>query len=295
MTCTSLNPTTLLSMTVCVAVCVDDGLVFAADSASTLQTDAGGRSIVANVYKYGNKVFNLVRGLPLAAMTAGMGSIGRAPIQSLAKDLRSKLASDAGGYQIDRTNFTIEQIAISARKFLYEDRYQRLDPPPPPPHSLHFWVGGYSSREERPELWKVVIVNGTCEAPHCLRQAGDCGIDWGGQPEAIHRLLMGFAQSMAEVLKTAGVAEADLPKLMNLIRQSTQAPLVAPQMPIQDAIELADFLVDVTKKYIRFLPGADVVGGDSDIAAVTRHEHFKWISRKHYYPPHLNPLEIDHV
>jgi hypothetical protein len=285
-------------MTVCVAVTVDDGLVLAADSASTLlQTDEHGRSAVVNVYKYGNKVFNLVRGLPLCAMTAGMGSIGRVPIQSLAKDLRANLAGDAanGGYKIDREDFTIEQIAIFARKFLFEDRYQKLDPVPPPPHALEFWVGGYSSREERPELWKVLIKNGTCEAPKCLRKPGDCGIDWGGQPEAIHRLLIGFAQSVPEVLKDAGVPEADLPTLMDLIRQKTMAPLVAPQMPVQDAIELAEFLVDLTKKYVRFLPGADVVGGDTDIATVTRHERFKWISRKHYYPSHLNPLEMDHV
>jgi hypothetical protein len=39
---------------------------------------------VANVYRHGNKVFNLCRGLPICAMTAGMGSIGRAPIHALA-------------------------------------------------------------------------------------------------------------------------------------------------------------------------------------------------------------------
>lgn len=285
-------------MTVCVAVSVDDGLVFAADSASTLlQTDEHGRSAVVNVYRYGNKVFNLVRGLPICAMTAGMGSIGRVPIQSLAKDLRVSLTGNGAddGYKIDREDFSIEQIAIFARKFLFEDRYQKLDPPPPPPHALEFWLGGYSSREERPELWKILISNGTCDTPKCLRKPGDCGIDWGGQPEAIHRLLIGFAQSVPEVLKDAGVPEADLLRLMEVIQQKTEAPLVAPQMPIQDAIELADFLVDLTKKYVRFLPGADVVGGDTDIAAVTRHERFKWISRKHYYPSQLNPLEMDHV
>ena len=47
-------------MTVCVAVSVDDGIVFAADSAATLLTvGPNGQSVVANVYKHGNKVFNL--------------------------------------------------------------------------------------------------------------------------------------------------------------------------------------------------------------------------------------------
>ncbi|PPD15135.1 MAG: hypothetical protein CTY25_07615 [Methylobacterium sp.] len=65
-------------------------------------------------------------------------------------------------------------------------------------------------------------------------------------------------------------------------------------MPIQDAIELADFLVDVTKRYFRFKPGADTVGGDTDIAVVTRYERFKWIKRKHFYPAELNPRETGH-
>ena len=71
---------------------------------------------------------------------------------------------------------------------------------------------------------------------------------------------------------------------------------MAPTMPVQDAIELAElFLTETTKSFYRFLPGADIVGGDTDIAVVTRHEGFKWIKRKHYYPAELNPLETDHA
>jgi hypothetical protein len=129
-------------MTVCVAVSVDDGIVFAADSAATLLTvDENGRSAVANVYRHGNKVFNLCRGLPICAMTAGMGSIGRAPIHALAKDFRQRLAPGQE-YAIDPANYSIEKIATDARKFLFEDRYQKLVAPPPPPHSLEFWIGG---------------------------------------------------------------------------------------------------------------------------------------------------------
>lgn len=66
-------------------------------------------------------------------------------------------------------------------------------------------------------------------------------------------------------------------------------------MPVIDAIELTDFLVETTKRYFRFLPGADIVGGDTDIAVVTKYEGFKWIRRKFFYPATLNPLETDHA
>jgi hypothetical protein len=121
------------------------------------------------------------------------------------------------------------------------------------------------------------------------------GLNWGGQPDPINRLLIGFAQSTGAALLEAGVAPEQLPNLLSVIQAKTQAPLVVPAMPIQDAIELADFLVDMTKKFFRFYPGADVVGGETDIAVVTRHEKFKWVKRKHYYPADLNPTELDHA
>ncbi len=51
-------------MTICVAVKVHDCLVFASDSALSLVQ--GGETV--NVYSHGNKVFNLVKGLPVCAM-----------------------------------------------------------------------------------------------------------------------------------------------------------------------------------------------------------------------------------
>lgn len=281
-------------MTVCVAVTVEDGVVFAADSASTAIVEENGRSVVANVYRHGNKVFNLYRGLPIVAMTAGMGSIGRAPIHAVAKDFRNAMKSDPD-YQIDPEAYTIEDVATKAREFIFEDRFLNLANPPAPPHLFEFWIGGFSSGVEQPEIWKLSIQNGVCDVPIQLRKPGECGVTWGGQPDPIHRLLIGFAQSTGEALVRAGLDAAQLPELMKRIQSVTESPLSSPVMPIQDAVDLAEFLVDVTKKYFRFFPGADVVGGDTDIAAVTRHERFKWIKRKHYYPPHLNPLEHDHV
>ena len=78
-----------------------------------------------------------------------------------------------------------------------------------------------------------------------------------------------------------------------MVRASSERYLYDPRMPIQDAIDLAQYLVDVAKGFSRFLPGADTVGGDTDVAVVTRHERFKWIKRKHFYPVNLN-TETDH-
>jgi hypothetical protein len=278
-----------------VAACVHDGIVFGADSASSLVATQGGQSVVLNVYRHGNKVFNLYKKLPIVAMTAGMGSIGSAPIHALAKDFRHALKEHGGPYFIDAEAYSIEDVAIKARAFLFDEKYAALPAPMPAPHSLEFWVGGFSSGSESHELWKIVIADGKCAPPERLCGNGDTGLFVGGQPAPIYRLLRGFDESIEEPLLKAGVPPAELPQLIALIDQHTQVRLLHPAMPIQDAIELVDFLVGMTKSFYRFLPGADTVGGETDLAAVTRHEQFKWVKRKHYYPASLNLMETDHV
>lgn len=74
-----------------------------------------------------------------------------------------------------------------------------------------------------------------------------------------------------------------------IIQQQLQAQVIQEAMPFQDALDLAEFLVDLTIRYTRFTPGAGTVGGPIELAGITKHEGFKWIKRKHYYQSALNP------
>lgn len=270
-------------------------MVFAADSASTLEgRKANGETVVLNVYRHGDKIFNLFKGLPVVAMTCGMGHIGDRAISSLAKDLRQRLLTGGKGWAIKANAFTIEEIADRARRFFYEERYRNLNPSPPAPHLFEFWIGGYSSGSEVHDLRKLTISHEGCKLEQ-LDAEGSCGIRWGGQPEAITRLVKGFSPGLGDALIANGMQPQDASKIDLFAKTQFEVNLAQPSMPVQDAIDLADFLVETTKGFFRFKLGADTVGGDSDIAVVTRHEGFKWIKRKHYYSPHLNPLETDHA
>jgi hypothetical protein len=76
-------------MSIAILIGVHDGLVLAADSASTLtlqqQPPPGvtipGGTLVANVYDNANKIFNLVKGKSLGCVTFGSGSIGNASVK----------------------------------------------------------------------------------------------------------------------------------------------------------------------------------------------------------------------
>ena len=275
-------------MTVCVAIKVHDCIVFAADSAVSMTTATqDGGFVVSNVWKHGLKVFNLHRDLPIVAMTAGLGNFGAMSISNLAKDLRIGLMG-----QLCRDNYTLEEVANCA-KLYFEAEYIKAHASPIPHNSFEFWIGGYSHDNQHGEIWKIESHDGDWHNPTQLVLPGTSSqVLWGGQIQAISRLLLGFDPQLNQIVS---ILTEDQRQLLDSELQKIQTPLVNASMPVQDAIDLADFLVDLTKRYVAFLPGADTVGGDTDIATVTKHEGFKWIRRKHYYPSHLNRRETGHV
>ena len=51
---------------------------------------------------------------------------------------------------------------------------------------------------------------------------------------------------------------------------------------------MAKFAVETAAKFARYGMHAETIGGPVEIAAITKHEGFKWVSRKHYYNAELN-------
>ena len=128
----------------------------------------------------------------------------------------------------------------------------------------------------------------------------DAGQDSAGwiayaQPEATVRLFRGLDPQLADELRSVldDPAWARVEAVLS-DPQFNRMPAQA-AMPLGDAIALAKFLVDVTAGYSHFLLGPDTVGGPVEIASMSRHEGFKWVSRKHYYSQDLNPGGPDHA
>ena len=271
-------------MTVCVGVKVRDCIVFAADSAVSMMTStSSGEPIVTNVWNHGIKVYNLHKKLPIVAMSAGAGNLGSASISEVAKYLRSQFTLKGSSQQINQQNYRMEDVAHEASTFL--SKFVTNE-------SLEFFLGGYGSIDPHGEIWKFSFENGVLQGPNLeVAQTVHSYILWGGAGGyALHRLVLGRDANVPTWLADAGVDQ----NVIADVEQRAKNPLVDPAMPVQDAINLADFLVDVAKGYNAFAPGANSVGGETDIATVTRHEGFKWIRRKHFYDARLNRLETDH-
>lgn len=285
-------------MTIAISVKVNDGLVLASDSASTvLGLTPGGELQVVNIYYNAIKVFNLRKGLPVGAITWGAGSIGQASISAIIKDLRERFTSETGkkGLKIDPENYSVEAVAQRLREFVYEGLYvpEFKSYPSQQKPALGFIVAGYSARAPMADEFQIDIQNGACSGPRKLREQAESGLTWAGEPDALNRVIMGVGSGIAEILRRDfKIPEDQLVSAEQTIQKGLQIPVVFPAMPLQDAIDLAEFMVDMTIKFSRFRPGAPTVGGPIEIAAISKHEGFRWIKRKYYFNRDLNPEEL---
>ena len=108
------------------------------------------------------------------------------------------------------------------------------------------------------------------------------------QQSPLNRLILGLGFDIGAALVRHGVAPQDAGRLQANLVRDLYATLAVPAMPIQDAVDLARFLVETTIGFVRFavfLPKS--VGGAVEIAAITKHEGFRWVQRKSFHPADL--------
>ena len=274
-------------MTIVVSVRVNDGIVLAADSATSFVNAEG---VVIKVYNNANKIFNLVKVWPIGAMTYGAGSIGSASIATLSKDFRILLSpgSPDHNYLLNQGTYTVREVAEKAKRFLFEDRYRAAYPDGVPNYGMGYRICGYSAGATLPEAWEIYIHENECTEPTPSYDDDSFGPRWAGETEALDRIVLGIGSRAREALIDMGVPEADAPGVVTELIRRLSAQLWLPAMPIQDAIDLAFFLADTAARFAQFTLRAETVGGPIEVATITKHEGFKWVKRKHYYSAEYN-------
>lgn len=271
-------------MTIVVALKVGDGLVLGADSASTLFTGA----------EYHNSYFNtekLIRvdGLPVGALTFGLGALKNRSVSSLANELKQRIRSEDPAWKIDPANFTLDEVVDRFKRYYYDELYvaeygiaeggaqEDLGA------VMGFFVGGFASENDSSEVWRILLTRRGCEVAKLIDAETPWDCVWEGAREPIQRVLFGYSNQIMQRLLDAGVEQEAADRLL-----ASMEPLINGAMPIQDAVDFVDYLIGVTCGYVRFAPGHMTVAKPIDLAAITKSNGFKWISRKLYYPAALN-------
>jgi 20S proteasome alpha/beta subunit len=269
-------------MTIIVSVKINDGIVMAADSVSSFPNGM--------TYQHANKIVNLHKGFPLGAMVTGNGGIGSESIETLLKDLRRRFHGEDVAYlnwKLDPAAFTLQAVAEKLREFLFEEKARQLN------EDVHMKIRicGYSAGRPLSEVWEVNILGRDCAAPAQVQDEKSCGPMWDGEYEALNRLIFGLGTGFVPAIVTHGALNQQ--QAEDVYRQLPKAlyqQFVLPAMPIQDAIHLARFLVETTIGMVKFsVNRTKTVGGPIEIAVITKHEGFKWVHRKHFFPQELNP------
>ena len=279
-------------MTVTISIQVMDGVVIGADSTSSLST--GGHD-VSNTYDNANKIVNICKGKPIGLYFWGTGSIGNSSLTTLAKDLRRRFAGDDDlndPWRLDTNNWTVHSVAEQVRQFFYEDAYTRVyEHAPEPDSDTGIAICGYSPGREVSERYEVVFGRNGCDGPGNEEPDGQLeDLVPRGVTDPITRLVLGVSLDLPNILvNDLGLPAENLDAALRILLGKLNNTPVHAAMPIQDAVDLADFLVELTKQWVRFLPGAPTVGGPTEVAAITKHEGFKWVKRKFYYESNLNP------
>ncbi|MFE0502301.1 hypothetical protein ACFW0P_16135 [Lysobacter soli] len=271
-------------MTIVVALKVGDGLVLGADSASTLFTGP----------EYHNSYFNtekLIRvdGLPVGALTFGLGALKNRSVSSLANDLKRRILGDDAAWKIDPTNYTLEDVVDRFKRYYYDELYVAEHGAAAEGAEedlgaiMGFFIGGFASQNDSSEVWRILLTRRGCSVVKLIDADTPWDCVWEGAREPIQRVLFGYSSQIMQRLLDAGVQQEIADQLL-----ASMEPLINGAMPIQDAVDFVDYLIGVTCGYVRFAPGHMTVAKPIDIAAITKYNGFKWISRKLYYPAALN-------
>ena len=267
-------------MSIIVSVKINDGIVMAADSATSFA--------IGQIYEHANKIVNLVKGLPIGVMTCGIGGIGNASIATLLKDLRQRLAGEDEAHldwKLDFKSYTMESVNLRVHDFFVE-KMKESDCK----GFLMLRLCGYSSGAKLPEVWQVAFVDeGNRIDKSCVQNEDSFGCRWNGELEALDRLILGFSTIPQAGIDALGLTVEQSAEALNTLRPHTYENLIMIAAPIQDAIDLARFMVETTKGFIRFaITRKKTVGGPIEIAAITKHEGFKWVQRKHFFALEFN-------
>lgn len=103
-------------------------------------------------------------------------------------------------------------------------------------------------------------------------------------------MILGVGTITENRAKAIGVPQDQVVELLKKLYPHTFENLILPAAPIQDAINLARFLVETTVGFVQYaVMRTKTVGGPIEISVITKHEGFKWVQRKHFFSSEFNP------
>jgi hypothetical protein len=271
-------------MSVVIVVKVSEGLVLAADSAASLMGKLGSpQGIQEGVLKtfYNAKKLIQIGDFPIGILTWGQAYIGARTIESLIREWEHEYGWESQKIfqEKNKSQYKVKGCTEKLQEYLkmkYNDEFKEIPIEQQP--AIGLIVAGYSKGEFFPEIWRFIIPSDdkpVNQRPD-INGKPNFGASWFGLTDAIVRLHFGRDDGIIKILSEKyNIAENEIRSLF----EPFQYPVPFAQMPLQDAIDYANYMINVVIGRYRFVLGPEFCGGEIDIAAITQKE-FNWISRK---------------
>lgn len=272
-------------MSVVMVVKVSEGLVLAADSAATLggriEGPQGIQEGILKTYYNARKLLQ-IGDFPIGVLMWGQAQVGLRTIESLVREWEHKnhwQSKEEYKKHHNDESFKVKACAERLREHLakvHAEEFGELPEQQRP--SLGILVAGYSAGEFFPEIWRFVLPSDDAVQDQRPDRDGkpDFGASWFGLVDPIVRLHWGRDDRAVKIISEKfGIPEQKVGEA--LLPLQYQVPF--PVMPLQDAIEYANYMLSVAIGRYRFVIGSELCGGQIEIAAITQRQ-FKWISRK---------------
>ncbi len=260
-------------MTIALCVRVGDGVVLASDSATSLKVAGGaGPAGIGQIYHGARKLIRPCSSVPVGFVTYGQGTIEDQSIASLAVGLRQRLEG-GGDWEIDPQAYTVIEVAERIRDF-YSDRVATAVNKGQAPHTeIGFLVSGYAAQAEQPEVREIRIATNGDAALDSVDPNEGASLSYRGFTDPLDRLIKGVSKAANLVVGAQGAVG-------QLALQHSKLTLVSAEMPLSEAVDLAKWLAEVARGAMHFGPGAEIIGGEIDIARIDRDEGFVWVQQQ---------------
>ena len=250
-----------------------EGIVLAADSRVTLNMlDRQSNAQIPAHFDNATKLLKVNKHDYVAAVTYGLGAIGVTEprtAHSFMPEFENELGDD---------RLSVEDFAQKLSDFFLK-QWNSLMPARSAAPDIVFLIGGYDDGQPYGRAFEISIPSKP--KPIERHPSPEFGMVWGGQREYVDRLIRGFDDQLLRSIQTVqGLDDAARDQLGVQLQGNLQLPIPFQFLPLQDCVDLAIYLVRATIDIQTFVIGVRGVGGDIDVATITRTGGFTPIQQK---------------
>ncbi|MGO8718833.1 MAG: hypothetical protein ACLQMO_06405 [Acidobacteriaceae bacterium] len=265
-----------------------EGIVLAADSRVTLMgataqpqgnLPAGVQVAVPATFDNATKLLSVKSQTHVGAITYGQAAIGQQSPRT-ASSFLPEFAAEIGEVRLSVREFA----GKLGEFFLGQWTTAGMPTNLPPLTDMFFIVGGYDEGAPYGRLFQLNIPHSP-QPQEVFAGATEFGATWGGQKEITDRLLIGFDPNVPTLVQDLlNIPQTQRrPNLEQELKQRVLTPIPWPFLPLQDCVDLSIFIVRTTITFQQWLVGIRGVGGNVDVATITRAEGFTPIQMKRIF------------